>query len=187
MPRISHSRNLRNGRFCAPGYIYMVTTTTLHREPILAQWPLGRLLVREFKQAQALELVNSLAWVVMPDHLHWLLELRAGSLADLMQRVKSKSAKAINQACGRQGRLWQDGFHDVAVRREEDIVRFARYIVANPLRAKLVTSLRDYPLWDAVWIEGQQSPAEQPPTTIASFTNNADNTATVGDTSSAGD
>ncbi len=27
----------------------------------------------------------------------------------------------------------------------------ARYIIANPVRAGLVYSVRDYPYWDAVW------------------------------------
>jgi hypothetical protein len=49
-------------------------------------------------------------------------------------------------------RLWQDGFHDRAVRRDEDIVAIARYIVANPLRAGLVERLADYPHWDAIWL-----------------------------------
>ena len=28
----------------------------------------------------------------------------------------------------------------------------ARYIVANPLRAGLVTKIGDYPFWNAVWL-----------------------------------
>jgi hypothetical protein len=32
------------------------------------------------------------------------------------------------------------------------LVRVARYIIANPLRAELVTSVRHYSLWDSVWI-----------------------------------
>jgi hypothetical protein len=37
------------------------------------------------------------------------------------------------------------------IRREEDLVSIARYIVANPLRAGIVKSVREYPHWDAVW------------------------------------
>ncbi len=48
--------------------------------------------------------------------------------------------------------LWQKGFHDRALRREEDLVTVARYVVANPLRAGLVEKLGDYPLWDAIWV-----------------------------------
>ncbi|MNO00306.1 hypothetical protein D3C81_2201730 [compost metagenome] len=72
-----------------------------------------------------------------------------------MQRLKSRSAIAINRLTGNIGRpLWQRGFHDHALRREEDLAAVARYVVANPLRAKLVPRLGDYPHWDAVWLPG---------------------------------
>lgn len=69
-----------------------------------------------------------------------------------MRRIKGRSAKQINTLSGRQGKLWQDGFHDRALRREEDVLPAARYIVANPLRAGLVSRVGDYPLWDSVWL-----------------------------------
>ncbi|MNN88845.1 hypothetical protein D3C81_2065800 [compost metagenome] len=69
-----------------------------------------------------------------------------------MQKTKSMSTKAVNQFTGRKVTLWQKGFHDRALRREEDLVRVARYVVANPLRAGLVEKLGDYPLWDAIWV-----------------------------------
>ena len=88
----------------------------------------------------------------MPDHLHWLFELRSESLSKVVQRVKQRSATTVNKAAGSKGRLWLDGFHDKAARREDDVLAFARYIVANPVRAGLVGSVKDYPLWDAIWI-----------------------------------
>lgn len=94
----------------------------------------------------------SLAWVIMPDHLHWLAELKGGSLSELMRRTKSRSTRAVNQGCKREGRLWQAGYYDRALRREEDVKNAARYIIANPLRAGLVEHIGDYPLWDAVWL-----------------------------------
>lgn len=50
------------------------------------------------------------------------------------------------------GGLWQPGFHDRAIRRQQDVRKAARYIVANPLRAGLVTDVLKYPYWDAVWM-----------------------------------
>jgi putative transposase len=149
MPR---SDQLRIGRFSEHERTYLLTATTEKREPIFANWRAGRVLVDELRTAQVDGLVESLAWVVMPDHVHWLLVLQRGSLSALMWRVKGRSAKQINQLNGRCGKLWQDGFHDRALRREEDVLPAARYVVANPLRAGLVKHLGDYPLWDAVWL-----------------------------------
>jgi REP element-mobilizing transposase RayT len=69
-----------------------------------------------------------------------------------MRRVKSGSALAIMRAGQSPLRVWQKGYHDRAVRREDDLQSIARYVVANPLRAGLVRRVGDYPLWDAVWL-----------------------------------
>ncbi|VVO20929.1 REP-associated tyrosine transposase [Pseudomonas fluorescens] len=152
MPELSASHRLRIGRFAEQNRIYLLTTNTLDRKPVFKDFFLGRLVVEQFRAAQDLGSANSLAWVVMPDHFHWLIELQRGSLSALMQKTKSLSTKAVNLSTGREFSLWQQGFHDRALRREEDLVKLARYIVANPLRAGLVEKLGDYPLWDAIWI-----------------------------------
>ena len=152
MPDLSASHRLRLGRFAEPNRIYLLTTNTLGRQPVFNDVALGRLVVAQFRAAQDQDCANSLAWVVMPDHFHWLIELQRGSLSGLMQRTKSLSTKLVNRCTGRKISLWQQGFHDRALRREEDLVKLARYIVANPLRAGLVERLGDYPLWDAIWV-----------------------------------
>lgn len=94
-----------------------------------------------------------MAWVVMPDHMHWLMRLDEHiELSAVVRRVKSSTAVAINRQLGRSGSVWHPAFHDRALRQDDDVVTVARYIVANPLRAGLVLSLGDYPLWDAVWL-----------------------------------
>jgi REP element-mobilizing transposase RayT len=152
MPDLPASHRLRTGRYAEPNRIYLLTTNTLDREPIFADFTLGRLVVHQFRRAHDLGLAKSLAWVVMPDHFHWLVELESCSLRKLMRETKSLVTREVNFASKRHGPLWQQGFHDRALRREEDLVRLARYVVANPLRAGLVEKLGDYPLWDAVWI-----------------------------------
>jgi REP element-mobilizing transposase RayT len=151
MPKLSDHR-LRIGRFSEAYRPYLVTTVMEARKPIFADWVLGRSLVHVMRMEHDLGEVDSLAWVVMPDHLHWLIELRAGKLSEVVCRVKSRSTLAINKATGRTGGLWQRGFHDRAIRRDESLLHVARYIVANPLRAGLVANIGDYPLWDARWV-----------------------------------
>jgi len=152
MPDLPASHRLRCGRYAESNRIYLLTTNTFRRTPVFESFTLGRLVVNQFRIAQHQGIANSLAWVVMPDHFHWLVELQQGSLGDLMQKTKSLSTKAVNQSTGRKVTLWQKGFHDRALRREEDLVKVARYVVANPLRAGLVEKLGDYPLWDAKWV-----------------------------------
>ncbi|MCO7626114.1 transposase [Pseudomonas fluorescens] len=152
MPKRYSSHRLRTGRHCEENQIYLLTANTLGREPLFKDYRLGRLVVHQFRQAQEEGFADALAWVVMPDHFHWLIQLQKGTLGQLMCQVKSLSTRSVNTASGRSGGLWQQGFHDHALRREEDLVKLARYVVANPLRAGLVEKLGDYPLWDAVWV-----------------------------------
>jgi len=139
--------NLRKGRVSEQGRVYLVTFVVRERRPIFQDFAVGRLLVRELKSADAAGLSQTWAFVVMPDHCHWLLSLESRSLSSLVGRVKARCAKGIGQ-----GPLWQPGFHDHAARQEEDLQAMARYIVANPLRAGLVSRVADYPLWDAAWL-----------------------------------
>lgn len=144
---------LRTGRFSEPGRAYLLTAVTHDRTPVFNDWRLARLLIAEMHQAHEAKTATSLAWVVMPDHLHWLIELGDTPVQTLMQHIKSRSAIAINKASTEhKGKLWQKGFHDQALRREDNLQSVARYIVANPLRAGLVKHIGDYPLWDAIWL-----------------------------------
>ncbi|MCF4995193.1 transposase [Pseudomonas syringae] len=152
MPKLSASHRLRIGRYAEQNRIYLLTANTLKRESVFRSPDLGRLVVRQFRHAQDEGLAETLAWVVMPDHFHWLIQLQRGSLGELMCQAKSLSTRAVNKATERSGSLWQQGFHDRALRREEDLVKVARYVVANPLRAGLVEKLGNYPLWDAIWL-----------------------------------
>jgi len=94
-----------------------------------------------------------LAWVLMPDHAHWLLQLQGGeTLATVVSRLKAASARSANEVLNRSGPLWQRAYHDRALRKDEQILAAARYLVANPLRAGLVRRLGDYPYWNAVWL-----------------------------------
>ena len=85
----------------------------------------------------------------MPNHFHGLIQLgEGGSLASVIGRFKGRSAHDLNTQQGMTGKVWQKSFFDRALRKEEDIRKAARYLVANLLRANLVDNIGDYPHWD---------------------------------------
>ena len=130
----------------------MITSATYQRLPLFHDWQTGRVLVKELRIAAETDSVDSLAWVIMPDHFHWLFVLQETTLDEVMRKVKSRSALAINFHLRRSGKVWQEGYHDHALRAEENIKEIARYIIANPLRAGMVKNAGDYLLWDAAWL-----------------------------------
>jgi REP element-mobilizing transposase RayT len=148
------SRALRHGRRSIPGQYYHIITCTAERRTIFTDLRCGREVVRSLKHLQAARIASSLAFVVMPDHLHWLMQLQEKrTLSVCVGSMKSDAARGINGKRLRRGPVWQKGYMDRAIRREEDLVRVARYIVANPLRAGIVEQIGDYSLWDSVWVD----------------------------------
>ncbi|OYU30104.1 MAG: transposase [Comamonadaceae bacterium PBBC2] len=142
-----HSSHLRTGRHSQAGGIYLVTVVTADRKPVFVDFHAARKLIHILHHPAFAIRTSTLAYVVMPDHLHWLFQLgEVETLSACIQRIKSLTTKAIGPE------LWQKGFHDHAIRRDEDLPAVARYIVANPVRAGLVTRVGVYPHWDAIWV-----------------------------------
>lgn len=90
---------------------------------------------------------STLAFVVIPDHVYWLMQLVGNqSLANTIKTIKSKATIQIGNP------IWQKGYYDHAIRKDEDIQDIARYIIANPIRAGIVERVGNYPHWDAIWL-----------------------------------
>jgi putative transposase len=149
----AHGSTLRKGRVNEAGRAYLITAVTASRTPLFTDFNAARAVVNSLRKSDQLERSETLAFVVMPDHLHWLMQLRSNSLSGVVGSVKASAARAINVLRGTAGEpCWQAGFHDHALRGDAHLADTARYVVANPLRAGLVARLADYPHWDAVWL-----------------------------------
>jgi putative DNA methylase len=100
------------------------------------------------------------AAVIMPDHVHVLLTPLTDAngdtfgLAEILQAIKSTSARNINRALGRSGRVWQEESFDTMLRSGESIRQKAEYICANPVRAGLAAHEEDYRWIWREWVEG---------------------------------
>ena len=94
----------------------------------------------EMAQMPGIRLFNS---VVMPDHVHLQLHLRAGLqdplvvLGRAIGAFKSLCAKDFHELTGESGPLWQQGYHDWICVSEEMIAAVNRYIDYNPLKFEL--------------------------------------------------
>jgi putative transposase len=80
------------------------------------------------------------SFVVMPNHVHVLIELherarQASPLRVVVGSFKSGSSREINALRGTPGtQIWQRGYYDHVVRDEDDLMRAREYIEMNPIR-----------------------------------------------------
>jgi putative transposase len=79
------------------------------------------------------------------------IKMNCDSLPTLMHSLKSYTAKQINAVLNRKGQLWQDQYHEHAIRKDEVLTEIVNYMLHNPVRAGLVKGLHDYPFWYCRW------------------------------------
>lgn len=102
---------LRRGRFSAPGQIYHITTCTKDRRPHFDDPACARMVIREMRGLHDNGWLSSFAWVLMPDHLHWLFELGPSYPLDrTLKRLKGRSGQALGHSLQRSGPIWQPGY-----------------------------------------------------------------------------
>jgi REP-associated tyrosine transposase len=126
-------------------YRYFLTFCARDRLAVFEDGEIAEQTLAQFQRTSTLERFAILAYCLMPDHAHLLVE---GLSIDCDFKRFAKMAKQRSggvYARSRHTRLWQDGYYERVLRQEEDAQAFARYIVNNPIRAGLVKTPEDYP------------------------------------------
>jgi REP element-mobilizing transposase RayT len=90
-------------------------------------------------------LYRLIAWVIMPNHLHMLIQTMSGhAISDIMQSIKSFTAHEANKMLGRKGHFWFKEYFDRYVRDDRHFQATVRYIEENPVKARLCKKPEDW-------------------------------------------
>jgi putative transposase len=85
-------------------------------------------------------------FVVMPDHLHVLIEVKKSmTIERAMQLIKGRFSFRLQDEFGYLSEVWQPGFSEERVNDEESFRRVKEYIAQNPVKAGLVDAADQYP------------------------------------------
>jgi REP element-mobilizing transposase RayT len=88
-----HGKALRLGRHSEAGSIYLITTCCQNRRRLFVDLSLGHVVIDEMLRSRESGSAQTLSFVVMPDHLHWLVQL--GVHVTLQTLVGSSQGKII--------------------------------------------------------------------------------------------
>jgi putative DNA methylase len=92
-----------------------------------------------------------IAWCVMPNHVHGLIETREDRpLGGIIHSWKSYTAHAANQILGRSGELWFREYFDRFIRDERHFKNAVNYIEENPVKAGFVCRREEW-RWSSAW------------------------------------
>ncbi len=98
---------LRKGRVSIARQIYFITVCCAKRECFLKPDIAVRAAASPLHRLHLEKHITLLTWVLMPDHMHLLLELDdSKTLSASMVRINSCIAMAVNQALDRHGPIW---------------------------------------------------------------------------------
>jgi REP element-mobilizing transposase RayT len=86
-----------------------------------------------------------LAYALMPNHIHLVLQDEQGQLSRYMQALNARSTHSFNHRHQRVGHLYQGRFYAKLVGRDAYLLEVTRYVHLNPVRAKLVRHPEDFP------------------------------------------
>lgn len=93
-----------------------------------------------------------LAWVIMPNHVHIIVELVPGhALPAIVRDWKSFSAYQINHLLQSEGKLWSRDYFDRYMRNEAHLQQAITYAEYNPVKAGLVQTPEEWPFGSACW------------------------------------
>ena len=84
------------------------------------------------------------AWVLMPNHVHVVVDIWDVPLASLINQWKGRSAREANRLLGRRGQFWQQDYFDTLIRDAGHLTRAVRYTDQNPVKAFLAKSAREW-------------------------------------------
>ena len=129
-----------------PGNYYHLYNRGVNRQPIFFNQENWRFFIRKMRQYFLPDLLDVLAYCLMPNHYHILVYLKTENISDkVMQPFGTSYVKAVNKQQKRVGPLYQGPFKARHVDSEDYLVCLTRYIHLNPVRARLVDRPAEWP------------------------------------------
>jgi REP element-mobilizing transposase RayT len=140
----SHPNKLPRAHYIGRRTYFLSACTHFRRE--LFRHPAAcHLVVDQLMRASRKHQFAVIAYVVMPDHIHVLVEGMSATSdfikwLDLFKQLSSYYEKRRSGV-----KLWQEGYWDYTLRDDDSVVGLASYIVWNPVVAGLVATPPEYP------------------------------------------
>ncbi len=146
-------------------FLFFVTTTVVNFKKVFVKDIYCEQLIKNIKYYQQKYKFNIMAYVIMPSHFHWILEVdnKLGTISDIMRDIKKYSAWDIMEKIEKEDtklmsvfrteaskypnhkrKFWMKRFDDEVIRNEKMFWAKLNYIHWNPVGAGLVSSPEEY-------------------------------------------
>ncbi|MFH1701422.1 MAG: transposase [Candidatus Zixiibacteriota bacterium] len=120
-------------RYSSLSKIYFITNVTYNRAPILIDS--FSILWEAFTRTNQKYDFDLIAWSILPDHFHVLIDSKEANISKIMQSIKMSFGEMYRRRMSlSSGQVWQRRFWDHIIRNQEDFNRHLDYIHYNPVK-----------------------------------------------------
>ena len=85
------------------------------------------------------------AYCLIDNHYHLLIETNSSTLSKGMKYLNGTYTQIFNRVHKRVGHVYQGRFKAILVEKDSYLLELSRYIVLNPVRARMVRAAKDWP------------------------------------------
>lgn len=100
------------------------------------------------------------AYCLMTNHYHLLIETPDANLSRGMRHLNGVYTQRFNRTHARVGHVMQGRFKSILVEKDSYLLELARYVVLNPVRAKMARSVKDWRWSSYRATAGQEAPMQ---------------------------
>jgi putative transposase len=141
----SRSARLSGFDYRSKAIVYHIVIGSRQKRPEFVSGEINKQIIEIIDTACSIHGYGLLAYCLMPDHLHLLVQANTGAtiLAGFIRAMKSFCTRSIGKG------LWQRGYYEHIMRSYEDVRKTAEYIINNPVRKGMVRRAEEYP-WGGI-------------------------------------
>lgn len=133
----------RLARLDAPGIIHHIIIRGIERKSIFRDNHDRDNLVERLSQLLPKTKTACYAWAFLPNHAHFLIRSGSAGVSTLMRRLLTGYAVSFNHRHKRHGPLFQNRYKSIICQEEIYLKELVRYIHLNPLRANVISDLKE--------------------------------------------
>ena len=132
-------------RLTFPGAVYHVMSRGHERSPVFSDDKDRERLLRVIGDVAGEHGWLVHGYCVMDNHFHLLVETPRGDLPTGMRSINSRYAQGFNRTHRRRGHLFEGRYKAILVQKDTHLLELLRYVVLNPVRAKMARSPEAWP------------------------------------------
>lgn len=127
-----------------PGALYHITARGNCRAPIFLDDEDRNRLLCGVKEINSRFKTICHAYCLMLNHYHLILETQEANLSKAMQLINGVYTQTFNHRHSRVGHVFQGRYKSILIQRESHLLEASRYIVMNPVKARLCAQPADW-------------------------------------------